>query len=120
MRDQLRAELSIAAQTMAIQGQKPPPGLIHDSDCGTQYAAAKYRNLITAANPEKEIARIGSCFGTLKTELVYETRFPRGTQRNESCLPLSKDTIIVSGCTLPSAPSCQSKPGAKPFKSGVH
>jgi transposase InsO family protein len=32
MRDHLRAELTIAALTMAIQRQKPPPCLIHHSD----------------------------------------------------------------------------------------
>ncbi len=34
MRDHMRAELTIAALTMAIQRQKPPPGLIHHSDRG--------------------------------------------------------------------------------------
>ena len=32
MRDHMRAELTIAALTMAIQRQKPPPGLIQHSD----------------------------------------------------------------------------------------
>jgi transposase InsO family protein len=32
MHDHMRAELTIAALTMAIQRQKPPPGLIHHSD----------------------------------------------------------------------------------------
>ena len=32
MRDHMRAELTIAALTMAIQRQKPTPGLIHHSD----------------------------------------------------------------------------------------
>ena len=37
MRDHMRAELTIAALTMAIQRQNPPPGLIHHSDRGSQY-----------------------------------------------------------------------------------
>jgi len=36
MRDHIRAELTIAALTMAIQRQKPSPGLIHHSDRGSQ------------------------------------------------------------------------------------
>ncbi len=32
MRDHMRAELTIATLTMAIQRQNPPPGLIHHSD----------------------------------------------------------------------------------------
>jgi transposase InsO family protein len=43
MRDHMRAELIIAALTMAIQRQKPPPGLTHHSYRGSQYAAADYR-----------------------------------------------------------------------------
>jgi hypothetical protein len=46
MRDHMRAELTIAALTMAIQQQKPPPGLIHHSDRGSQYAAADYRKVL--------------------------------------------------------------------------
>jgi transposase InsO family protein len=42
MRDHLRAELAIAALSMAIQRQRPAPGLIHHSDRGSQYAAADY------------------------------------------------------------------------------
>jgi putative transposase len=87
MRDHMRAELTIAALIMAIQRQKPPPGLIHHSDRGSQYAAAGYRKLLSAAGMIQSMSRKGncwdnapmeSCFGTLKTELVhqacYETR----------------------------------------------
>ena len=87
MRDHLRAELTIAALTMAIQRQKPPRGLIHHSDRGCQYAAADYRKVLNAAGVIQSMSRKGncfdnapmeSCFGTIKTELVhhacYETR----------------------------------------------
>jgi transposase InsO family protein len=36
MRDHMRAELTIAALTMAIQRQRPGAGLIHHSDRGSQ------------------------------------------------------------------------------------
>jgi transposase InsO family protein len=36
MRDHMRAELTIAALTMAIQRQRPGAGLIHHSDRGKQ------------------------------------------------------------------------------------
>jgi putative transposase len=39
MRDHMRAELTIAALTMAIQRQKPPPGLIHHSDSKSVWAS---------------------------------------------------------------------------------
>jgi putative transposase len=85
LRDDMRAELSIAALAMAIQRQKPPPGLVHHSDRGSQYAATQYRKLIKAAGMVQSMSRrvncwdnapMESCFGTLKTELVHQTRFP--------------------------------------------
>jgi transposase InsO family protein len=81
MRDHMRAELTIAALTMAIQRQKPPPGLIHHSDRGSQYAAADYRKALCAAGMIQSMSRKGncwdnapmeSCFGTMKTELVHQ------------------------------------------------
>jgi putative transposase len=85
MRDHMRAELTAAALTMAVQRQKPPQGLIHHSDRGSQYAAAEYRKLIKAAGMVQSMSRKGncwdnapmeSCFGTLKTELVHQTSYP--------------------------------------------
>ena len=85
MRDHMRAELTIAALTMAIQRQKPPPGLTHHSDRGRQYAAAGYRKVHDAAGMIQSMSRKGncwdnapmeSCFGTLKTELVHQACYP--------------------------------------------
>jgi transposase InsO family protein len=81
MREHMQAELTIAALTMAIQRQKPPPGLIHHSDRGSQYAAAGYRKVLGPAGMIQSMSRKGncwdnapmeSCFGTLKTELVHQ------------------------------------------------
>jgi putative transposase len=80
MRDHMRAELTIAALTMPIQRQKPPPGLIHHSDRGSQYAAG-YRKVLGAAGMIQSMSRKGncwdnapmeSCFGTLKIELAHQ------------------------------------------------
>jgi putative transposase len=85
MRDLMRAELTIAALTMAIQRQKPPPGLTHYSDRGSQYAAADYRKVLDAAGMIQSMSRKGNCwdnaamegcFGTLKTELVHQACYP--------------------------------------------
>src|SRR5208282_5364552 len=85
MRDHMRAELTIAALTMAIQRQKPPPGLIHHSDRGSQYAATDYRKVLDGAAMIQSMSRKGncwdnapmeSCFGTIKTELVHHACYP--------------------------------------------
>jgi transposase InsO family protein len=85
MRDHMRAELTVAALTMAIQRQKPLPGLIHHSDRGRQYAAGEYRKVLNAARMTQSMSRKGncwdnapmeSCFGTIKTELVHQAWYP--------------------------------------------
>ena len=85
MRDHIRAELTIAALTMAIQRQKPPPGLIHHSDRSSQYAATDYRKVLDGAAMIQSMSRTGncwdnapmeSCFGTIKTELLHHACYP--------------------------------------------
>ncbi|MGB6325954.1 MAG: IS3 family transposase [Methylocella sp.] len=61
MRDHLRADRTIAALAMAIKRQKLPQGLIHHSDRGSQYAAASYRKLPTAAGMIQSMSRKGNC-----------------------------------------------------------
>jgi transposase InsO family protein len=84
MRDHMRAELTIAALTMAIQRRRPGAGLIHHSDRGSQYAAGDYRDILEAASITQSMSRKGNCwdnapmesfFGTLKTELVHQREY---------------------------------------------
>ena len=84
MRNHMRAELTIAALTMAIQRQKPPPGLIHHSDRGSQYAATEYRKVLDGAAMIQSMSRKGNCwdnaptesfFNSLKNERVHATRY---------------------------------------------
>ena len=42
MQTRLTTSLTLAALTMACQQRKPPPGLIHYSDCGSQYRSGDY------------------------------------------------------------------------------
>jgi len=81
MREHMRAELTMAALTMAIQRRRPEPGLIHHSDRGSQYAAGDYRKILQAAAITQSMSRKANCwdnapmesfFGTLKTELVHQ------------------------------------------------
>lgn len=83
----MQVELASAALMMAIQQQRPQPGLIHHSDRGAQYASHAYRNALTRAGIAASMSRKADCydnapmesfFHTLKTELVhhrdYKTR----------------------------------------------
>ena len=84
MRDHMRAELTIAALTMAIQRRRPRAGLIHHSDRGSQYAAGDYRDILQTATITQSMSRKANCwdnapmesfFGTLKTELVHQSEY---------------------------------------------
>jgi len=78
------ARLTLAALTTAIESRKPPPGCIHHSDRGSQYAAAAYRDRLAAhalvgsmgrrGNPYDN-AKAESFMKTLKVEAVYPMAF---------------------------------------------
>lgn len=85
MADTLERSLVIAALTMAIKMRQPPPGLLHHSDRGSQYASDDYQALLTQHHMCCSMSRTGNCydnapmesfFGTLKTELVHHCHYP--------------------------------------------
>ncbi len=58
MEDHLRAELPLAALTMAISTQRAGAGLVHHSDRGVQYAAADYRKVLQSAGLDEPQSRL--------------------------------------------------------------
>ncbi len=76
----LAARLPIAALEQAIAGRQPPPGLVHHSDRGVQYACAEYAEILRQhqmipsmsrpANPYDN-ASCESFIKTLKREEIY-------------------------------------------------
>lgn len=73
-------ELALAALELALTTRHPPPGLIHHSDQGVQYASAAYvarleqagvRSSMAGTGNPYENAKAESFFKTLKTEEVY-------------------------------------------------
>jgi putative transposase len=84
MREHMRAELACAALTMAIQRQRPAPGLLQHSDRGSQYAADDDRRLLGTSKMRQSMSRRGNCldnapmesfFHTLKGELVQQRQW---------------------------------------------
>ena len=70
--------LVLDALQHAIRTRQPPPGLIHHSDRGGQYAGHGYRGVLRRAAMRQSMSRAAncydnafmeSCFGTIKTEL---------------------------------------------------
>jgi transposase InsO family protein len=84
MRDSLERHLVIAALQMALKMRQPPPGLLHHSDRGSQYASDDYQALLTHHQICCSMSRTSNCydnapmesfFGTLKTEWVHHCHY---------------------------------------------
>src|SRR5437588_1337079 len=80
----LDAPLAIAALHMDLSQRRPIKSLIVQSDRGSQFASAAYRQLLTHHDLSASMARKGNCydnafiesfFSSLKYELVYHHRF---------------------------------------------
>jgi putative transposase len=78
MQPTLERGLVLAALKHALQRRQPPPGLLHHSDRGSQYASAEYQALVAQAQMHGSMSRKGNCwdnaamesfFATLKAEL---------------------------------------------------
>ena len=80
----IEARLAVAALKVAIARRHPPPGCIHHSDRGSQYASRIYRELLAThaivgsmgrrGNPYDN-AKAESFMKTLKVEAVYPMEF---------------------------------------------
>lgn len=90
VRDTLHADIAIEALAMAVERQKPAPGLIHHSDRGVQYAADDDRKALKNAQMTPSMSRKGNCldnapmesfFHTLKVERVHQKTY---TTRDEA------------------------------------
>ena len=77
-------DLVMRSLSMAITLKKPPCGLIHHSDRGSQYCAKDYMKLLKRFNIVPSMSGKGNCYdnapmesfwGTLKNELVYHQRY---------------------------------------------
>jgi putative transposase len=54
------AELCLAALKSALAKRQPPPGCIHHSDRGVQYACGEYVAILEAANMKISMSRTGN------------------------------------------------------------
>ena len=84
LRQNMKEELVLRCLRSAIQSREPPPGTLHHTDRGGQYAGKAYRRLLQQWKIEQSMSRaencydnafMESCFGTIKRELemgVYE------------------------------------------------
>lgn len=84
MDKRMNRELPLRALHMAVQRRCPPPGLIHHTDQGSQYASGDYQAALKAQGMVCSMSAKGRCydnavaesfFHSLKVELVHRYRF---------------------------------------------
>ena len=67
------ARLALAALKAAIRSRRPPPGLIHHSDRGSQYASKAYRKLLAQHGLVGSMSRRGNPYDNAKAESFFKT-----------------------------------------------
>jgi transposase InsO family protein len=70
---QLTADLTQAALTQALALRCPPPGLIHHSDRGVQYACRDYLRMLEQAQARPSMSRTGNPYDNAKAESFFKT-----------------------------------------------
>ena len=84
MRKSLSRELAVSALRQALTRRRPPHGLVHHTDRGSQYASQEYRGLLHQHGARCSMSAAGNCydnavaesfFATLKKELVHGCAF---------------------------------------------
>ncbi|UVI33625.1 IS3 family transposase [Paenibacillus spongiae] len=82
--ERMTKELVLDAFDKAVLHRKPPKGLIHHSDRGSQYASTEYCERLAANEMIGSMSRKGNCYdnacieafhSVLKKELIYQTTF---------------------------------------------
>lgn len=81
----LHVSLVLVALQRALRARRPPPGVLHHSDRGSQYACDQYRQALAAAALVCSMSRKGNCYdnaamesfwSTLKTETGLDAAVP--------------------------------------------
>ncbi|GLS42906.1 putative transposase [Methylobacterium brachythecii] len=89
------ARLTIAALRAAIEQRRPPPGLIHHSDRGSQYAAEGYRAVLAEHGLVGSMSRRGNPYDNAKVESFMKTL------KVEAVYPMAFETFAEAAAALP-------------------
>jgi putative transposase len=67
------AELCLAALKIALDARQPPPGCIHHSDRGVQYACREYIAMLEAAHMQISMSRTANPYDNAHMESFFKT-----------------------------------------------
>lgn len=91
--DRLHRDLALAALRKALMMRRPPAGLIHHSDRGSQYCSTDYQDELKKHGILISMSGKGNCydnamvetfFKTIKSELVWRTVFYTRTEAEQA------------------------------------
>src|SRR5205085_12644101 len=69
----LTSDLTLAALKQALAERQPPPGLVHHSDRGVQYACSEYVRLLEEHGIVMSMSRAGNPFDNARCESFIKT-----------------------------------------------
>ncbi|NGO52911.1 transposase [Mesorhizobium camelthorni] len=69
----LDTPLALAAPRSALENRKPPPGCIHHTDRGCQYASETYRRALDEAGLRGSMSAIGNQYHNAQAERFMKT-----------------------------------------------
>ena len=95
IRSSIDARLTVATLKAAIELRKPPPGCVHHSDRGSQYAAQIYRELLDGAELVGSMGRRGNPYDNAKAESFMKT------MKVEAVYPMAYETFADVVTNLP-------------------
>ncbi len=73
MSDRIDQALTIRALRMAVERRCPPPGLVHHSDRGCQYAGEDYQRALSELGAVPSMSRKGNCWDNAVAEAFFRT-----------------------------------------------
>jgi putative transposase len=73
MNERMKKQLVIDAVAMAYRQRKPPKGLLHHSDRGSQYASYDYQNRLESYGMQASMSRKGNCWDNAPTERFFRS-----------------------------------------------
>jgi hypothetical protein len=110
LRKSLNRELAVSALKHALTSRKPPLGLVHHTDRGSQYASGEYRQLLAQHGAACSMSAAGNCydnavaesfFATLKKELVHGCAFETRSEAYDAISDYVENYYNASGAIRP-------------------
>jgi len=90
----LHASLVLAALHDAIQRRRPPRGVLHHSDRGSQYVDEDYVKALALAGMERSMSRAGNCYDNAAMESFWSS-FKSDTGLDESIPATRRETELA-------------------------